>query len=180
MRILIELPTWLGDAVMASAAVEAIAKHAAEFDARNSAGEFEGLADTFTNDSDFHSASGDETARKFDGENLTVGDDAGAFGDDISGRSFSFLSQNFGAVIQEIQIFTNKNSLNSDSEFNAKFKAGGDANLTAKMQNLTLNGQNLKPSETAQIATAFGKTATNSEQKFKNADAKARKSSAKF
>ena len=29
MRILIELPTWLGDAVMASAAVEAIAKHAA-------------------------------------------------------------------------------------------------------------------------------------------------------
>ena len=180
MRILIELPTWLGDAVMASAAVEAITKHAAAFaaveaiakhaafDAGNSAGEFEGLADTFTNDSDFHSASGSETARKFDKENLTVGDDAGAFGDDISGRNFSFLSQNFGAVMQEIQFFTNKNSLNSDSKFNAKFKAGGDANLTAKMQNLTLDGQNLKPSETAQISTAFGKTATNSEQKFKN------------
>ena len=35
MRILIELPTWLGDAVMASAAVEAIAKHAAAFGAGN-------------------------------------------------------------------------------------------------------------------------------------------------
>ena len=168
MRILIELPTWLGDAVMASAAVEAIAKHAAEFDARNSAGEFEGLADTFTNDSDFHSARGCVWRGKFDERNSTVGDDAGAFGNDISGRNFSFLSQNFGAVIQEIQIFTNTNSLNSDSEFNAKFKAGGDANLTAKMQNLTLDGQNLKPSETAQISTAFGKTATNSEQKFEN------------
>ena len=168
MRILIELPTWLGDAVMASAAVEAIAKHAA-VGAGNLTGEFEGLADTFTDGFDFHSASGDETARKFDGENLTVGDDAGAFGDDISGRSFSFLSQNFGAVMQEIQFFTNKNSLNSNSEFNAKFKAGGDTNLTAKTQNLTLNGQNLKLiSETAQISTAFGKTATNSEQKFKN------------
>ena len=168
MRILIELPTWLGDAVMASAAVEVIAKHAGAFDAGNLTSEFEGLADTFTDGFDFHSASGDETARKFDKENLTVGDDAGAFGDDISGRNFSFLSQNFGATTQEIQIFTNKNSLNSDSEFNAKFEAGGDANLTAKTQNLTLNGQNLKPSETAQISTAFGKTATNSEQKFEN------------
>ena len=59
MRILIELPTWLGDAVMASAAVEAIAKHAAAFGEGNSAGEFEGLADTFTDGFDFHSASGD-------------------------------------------------------------------------------------------------------------------------
>ena len=40
MRILIELPTWLGDAVMASAAVEAIAKHAAAFGAGNLTGKF--------------------------------------------------------------------------------------------------------------------------------------------
>lgn len=167
MRILIELPTWLGDAVMASAAVEAIAKNAA-FGAGNLTGKFEGSADTFTDGSDFHSARGGVWRGKFDEENSTVGDDAGAFGDDISGRNFSFLSQNFGATTQEIQIFTNKNSLNSDSEFNAKFEAGGDANLTAKTQNLTLNEQNLKPSETTQIATAFGETATNSEQKFEN------------
>ena len=56
MRILIELPTWLGDAVMASAAVEAIAKHAAAVGAGNLTGEFEGSADTFTDGSDFHSA----------------------------------------------------------------------------------------------------------------------------
>ena len=167
MRILIELPTWLGDAVMASAAVEAIAKHAA-VGAGNLTGEFEGSVDTFTDGSDFHSARGGVWRGKFDEKNSTVGDDAGAFGNDISGRNFSFLSQNFGAATQEIQIFTNKNSLNSDSEFNTKFEAGGDTNLTAKTQNLTLNEQNLKPSETAQIATAFGKTATNSEQKFEN------------
>ena len=167
MRILIELPTWLGDAVMASAAIEAIAKHAA-VGAGNLTDEFEGSADTFTDGSDFHSARGGVWRGKFDEKNSTVGDDAGAFGNDISGRNFSFLSQNFGAATQEIQIFTNKNSLNSDSEFNTKFEAGGDTNLTAKTQNLTLNEQNLKPSETAQIATAFGKTATNSEQKFEN------------
>ena len=40
MRILIELPTWLGDAVMASAAVEAIVKHAA-VGAGNLTGKFE-------------------------------------------------------------------------------------------------------------------------------------------
>ena len=42
MRILIELPTWLGDAVMASAAIEAIAKHAA-FGAGNLTGKFDYL-----------------------------------------------------------------------------------------------------------------------------------------
>lgn len=84
MRILIELPTWLGDAVMASAAVEAIAKHAAAFDARNSAGKFE------------------------------------------NERNFSFSSQNFGSVTQEIQIFKNGAANLSD-----KFDADGGANLTA-------------------------------------------------
>ena len=84
MRILIELPTWLGDAVMASAAVEAIAKHAAAFDARNSAGEFE------------------------------------------NERDFSFSSQNFGPVTQEIQIFKN-GAANLDD----KFDADCGANLTA-------------------------------------------------
>ena len=84
MRILIELPTWLGDAVMASAAVEAIAKHAAAFDARNSAGEFE------------------------------------------NERDFSFSSQNFGSVTQEIQIFKNGTANLSD-----KFDVDGSANLTA-------------------------------------------------
>ena len=66
MRILIELPTWLGDAVMASAAVEAIAKYSAAFDAGD-------LMDEFENE-----------------------------------RDFSFSSQNFGSVPQEIQIFKNK------------------------------------------------------------------------
>ena len=66
MRILIELPTWLGDAVMASAAVEAIAKHTATFDVGNLTGEFEGLADTFTDGSDFHSARGCVWRGKFD------------------------------------------------------------------------------------------------------------------
>ena len=96
MRILIELPTWLGDAVMASAAVEAIAKHAAAFDARNSAGEFE------------------------------------------NERDFSFSSQNFGSVTQEIQIFKNSAANLSD-----KFGADGGVNLTASerenqnLENLT-------------------------------------------
>ena len=44
MRVLIELPTWLGDAVMASAAVEAIAKHMA-FSMGNLTGKFENERD---------------------------------------------------------------------------------------------------------------------------------------
>lgn len=92
MRILIELPTWLGDAVMASAAVEAIAKHAAAFDARNSAGKFKNEQD------------------------------------------FSFASQNFGPVTQEIQIFKNSAANLSD-----KFDADGGVNLTAsKRENQNL------------------------------------------
>ena len=96
MRILIELPTWLGDAVMASAAVEAIAKHAAAFDAGNSAGEFE------------------------------------------NERDFSFSSQNFGSVTQEIQIFKN-----DTPNLDGKFEADCGANLTASarenqnLENLT-------------------------------------------
>ena len=98
MRILIELPTWLGDAVMASAAVEAIAKHTAAFDARNLTGKFENLGEP----------------------------------------DFSFLSQIFGSVTQEIQIFKNGVANLSD-----KFDADGSANLTASarenqnLENLT-------------------------------------------
>ena len=87
MRVLIELPTWLGDAVMASAAVEAIAKHTAAFDARNSAGKFK------------------------------------------NERDFSFSSQNFGSVTQEIQIFKNGAANLSD-----KFDADGGVNLMASEQ----------------------------------------------
>lgn len=89
MRILIELPTWLGDAVMASAAVEAIAKHAAAFDAGNLAGKFENLGE----------------------------------------RDFSFSSQNFGSVTQEIQIFKN-----DTPNLDGKFEADRGANLTANAQ----------------------------------------------
>ena len=96
MRILIELPTWLGDAVMASAAVEAIAKHAAAFDARNSAGKFE------------------------------------------NERNFSFSSQNFGSVTQEIQIFKN-----DTPNLDGKFEADRGANLTANAQK-NQNPQNLR------------------------------------
>ena len=85
MRILIELPTWLGDAVMASAAVEAIAKHAA-FGAGNLTGKFE----------------------------------------DLDERDFSFSSQNFGSVTQEIQIFKN-----GTANFSDKFDADRSVNLTA-------------------------------------------------
>ena len=98
MRILIELPTWLGDAVMASTAVEAIAKHATAFDAENLTGKFE----------------------------------------DLGERDFSFSSQNFGPVTQEIQIFKNGAANLSD-----KFDADGSANLTASarenqnLENLT-------------------------------------------
>ena len=86
MRILIELPTWLGDAVIASAAVEAIAKHAAAFDAGNLTGEFDGSGE----------------------------------------RDFSFSSQNFGSVTQEIQIFKN-----DTPNLDGKFEAVRGANLTA-------------------------------------------------
>ena len=86
MRILIELPTWLGDAVMASAAVEAIAKHATAFDAENLTGKLE----------------------------------------DPGEQDFSFSSQNFGPVTQEIQIFKN-GAANLDD----KFDADCGANLTA-------------------------------------------------
>ena len=95
MRILIELPTWLGDAVMASAAVEAIAKHAA-FSAGNLTGKFENEQD------------------------------------------FSFSSQNFGSVTQEIQIFKNSAANLSD-----KFDADGGVNLTANAQ----ENQNLEISQ---------------------------------
>lgn len=87
MRILIEIPTWLGDAVMASAAVEAIAKHAAAFDAGN-------LTDEFENE-----------------------------------RDFSFSSQNFSSVTQEIQIFKN-----DTPNLDGKFEADRGANLTASAQ----------------------------------------------
>ena len=86
MRILIELPTWLGDAVMASAAVEAIAKHAA-VGAGNLTGKFE------------------------------------------NERDFSFSSQNFGPVTQEIQIFKN-----GAANLGDKFDADGGVNLTASAQ----------------------------------------------
>nr|WP_315106910.1 lipopolysaccharide heptosyltransferase II [uncultured Campylobacter sp.] len=88
MRILIELPTWLGDAVMASAAVEAIAKHAA-FSAGNLTGKFDGSGE----------------------------------------RDFSFSSQNFGSVTQEIQIFKN-----DTPNLDGKFEADRGANLTANAQ----------------------------------------------
>ncbi len=96
MRILIEIPTWLGDAVMASAAVEAIAKHAAAFDAGN-------LTDEFENE-----------------------------------RDFSFSSQNFSSVTQEIQVFKN-----DTPNLDGKFEADRGANLTASerenqnLENLT-------------------------------------------
>ena len=108
MRILIELPTWLGDAVMASAAVEAIAKHAA-FSAGNLAGEFENLGE----------------------------------------RDFSFLSQNFGSVTQEIQIFKNGAVNLSD-----KFEADRGVNLTASEQE-NQNPQNLKKETQEPVKIVF-------------------------
>ena len=107
MRILIELPTWLGDAVMASAAVEAIAKHAAAFDARNSAGEFENEQD------------------------------------------FSFSSQNFGSVTQEIQVFKN-----DTPNLNGKFEAVRGANLTANARE-NQNPQNLKKETKGPVKIVF-------------------------
>ena len=107
MRILIELPTWLGDAVMASAAVEAIAKHTAAFDARNSAGKFK------------------------------------------NERDFSFSSQNFGSVTQEIQIFKNGAANLSD-----KFDADGGVNLMASEQE-NQNPQNLKKETQEPVKIVF-------------------------
>jgi len=89
VQILIELPTWLGDAVMASAAVEAIAKHAAAVGAGNLTGKFE----------------------------------------DLSERDFSFSSQNFGPITQEIQIFKN-----DTPNLDGKFEADRGVNLTASAQ----------------------------------------------
>ena len=107
MRILIELPTWLGDAVMASAAVEAISKHAAAFDAGNWAGEFE------------------------------------------NERDFSFSSQNFGSVTQEIQIFKN-----DTPNLDGKFEADRGANLTANAQE-NQNPQNLQKEAREQVKIVF-------------------------
>ncbi len=102
MRILIELPTWLGDAVMASAAVEAIAKHAA-FGAGNLTSKFNGSGE----------------------------------------QDFSFSSQNFGSVTQEIQIFKN-----DTPNLDGKFEAVRGENLTAserENQNLeNLTAQSVK------------------------------------
>ena len=109
MRILIELPTWLGDAVMASAAVEAIAKHAAVFDAGN-------LTDKFK---------------------------------DLGERDFSFSSQNFGPVTQEIQIFKN-----DTPNLNGKFGVDRGANLTASAQE-NQNPQNLKKEAREQVKIVF-------------------------
>ncbi len=98
MRILIELPTWLGDAVMASAAVEAIAKHATAFDAENLTGKLE----------------------------------------DPGEQDFSFSSQNFGPVTQEIQIFKT-----GTPNLDGKFEADRGANLTANARE-NQNPQNLQ------------------------------------
>ena len=107
MRILIELPTWLGDAVMASAAVEAISKHAAAFDAGNWAGEFE------------------------------------------NERDFSFSSQNFGSVTQEIQIFKN-----DTPNLDGKFEADCGANLTTNARE-NQNPQNLKKETQESVKIVF-------------------------
>ena len=108
MRILIELPTWLGDAVMASAAVEAIAKHAA-VGAGNLTGKFE----------------------------------------DLGERDFSFSSQNFGSVTQEIQIFKN-----DTPNLDCKFEADCGANLTANAQE-NQNPQNLKKETQEPVKIVF-------------------------
>ncbi|WP_295142229.1 glycosyltransferase family 9 protein [uncultured Campylobacter sp.] len=94
---------------MASAAVEAIAKHAAAFDAGNSTGKFE----------------------------------------DLGERDFSFSSQNFGPVTQEIQIFTNSAENLSD-----KFDAEDSANLTANAQK-NQNPQNFKKDARGPVKIVF-------------------------
>lgn len=70
MRILIELPTWLGDAVMASAAVEAIAKHAPAFDAGNLTDEFENERDFSFSSRNFSSVTQEIQVFKNDTPNL--------------------------------------------------------------------------------------------------------------
>jgi len=105
---LIELPTWLGDAVMTSAAVEAIAKHAAV-------------------------GTGNLTG-KFDGSNE---------------RDFSFSSQNFGSVTQEIQIFKN-----DTPNLDGKFEADRDANLTASERE-NQNPQNLQKEARKPVKIVF-------------------------
>nr|WP_314041311.1 lipopolysaccharide heptosyltransferase II [Campylobacter showae] len=68
-----------------------------------------------------------ETIAKYAGA-LDMGNLTGKF--ESSGeRDFSFLSQNFGSVTQEIQIFKNGTANLSD-----KFEADSDANLTASEQ----------------------------------------------
>ena len=106
MRILIELPTWLGDAVMASAAVEAITKHAAV-------------------------GTGNLTG-KFENE-----------------RDFSFSSQNFGPVTQEIQIF--KTDM---PNLDGKFDADCDVNLTANARE-NQNPQNLQKEAREPVKIVF-------------------------
>ena len=198
MRILIELPTWLGDAVMASAAVEAIAKHAAAFDAGNQARKFSGSASKILSEAKpdgrnldakpwFSSASADDVTGdftddskpgaanksagesgeqnltsdggaddgdvffrngKFDGENWAGAGNRRADKDETvaldngSEANFSFLSQNFGAVTQERQIFTDEilasDEANLGGESNDKFDG---VNLAASAQNSALNGQ---------------------------------------
>lgn len=108
MRILIELPTWLGDAVMASAAVEAIAKNAA-FGAGNLTGKFD--------------SSGE--------------------------RGFSFSSQNFSSVTQEIQIFKN-----DTPNLDGKFEADRGANLTANARE-NQNPQNLQKETQEPVKIVF-------------------------
>ena len=108
MRILIELPTWLGDAVMASAAVEAIAKYAA-VGAENLTGKFE----------------------------------------DPGERDFSFSSQNFGPVTQEIQIVKN-----DTPNLDGKFEADRGVNLTASAQE-NQNPQNLKKEAREHVKIVF-------------------------
>ena len=199
MRILIELPTWLGDAVMASAAVEAIAKYAAAFDAGNQARKFNGSASEilskakpdgrnldakpwfssanmgdatgdFTGDSkpgaanksagesgeqnltsDGGADDGDVFFRngKFDGENLSSGDSASAFSADASGRNFSFSSQNFGPVTQEIQIFKN-----DTPNLDGKFEADRGPNLTTNAQE-NQNPQNLQKETQEPVKIVF-------------------------
>ena len=205
MRILIELPTWLGDAVMASAAVEAIAKHAAAFDAENQTRKFSGSVSKILSEAKpdgrnldakpwFSSANmGDATGDfkgnsklgaanksvgesgeqnltsngdaddgdvffrngEFDGKNLASGDSAGAFSADAGGRNFSFLSQNFGAVMQERQIFTDEilasDEANLGGESNNKFDG---ANLTANARE-NQNQQNLKKDAREPVKIVF-------------------------
>lgn len=128
MRILIELPTWLGDAMMASAAVEAIAKHSAAFDAGDLTGKFDGLLQE---------------------RGAPSGDSADAFSVDAGEQNFSFLSQNFGSVTQEIQIFKN-----DKPNLDGKFEADRGANLTANARE-NQNPQNLQKETQEPVKIVF-------------------------